>query len=231
MMLALTLGLLSSWHCAGMCGPLFSLILIADQQKMSFLNFIYYHAGRLFVYGLIGLIPVLLGVTAITAGWQQLIAICAGVFMLLVVWIPKKYFRSINDKLSLSSRSISRNSLKIKSRFKFMGLGIANGILPCGMVYIALAAAIGGAHVLPPYIFMILFGFATLPVFLVMFLIRQSAGGFRFFQLISKKQQMIISAIAVLMILRGMNLGIPYLSPVVKNDPLNQTSCCHVSKH
>jgi len=99
-------------------------------------------------------------------------------------------------------------------RAKFFLLGMANGLLPCGMVYLAIAGALTRIHVLESAGFMACFGLGTLPLLLAL----QYTGGRLSFPLRARLRRAIpvlTIAIGLLLILRGLDLGIPFLSPVM----------------
>lgn len=89
-----------------------------------------------------------------------------------------------------------------------------NGLLPCGLVYGALGVASLGGNWLQGGIFMFLFGMATLPTLLSLSLIGGSLK-IKFRPRLEKAAPILWSLMGVLLILRGLNLDIPYISPRV----------------
>ena len=91
-------------------------------------------------------------------------------------------------------------------------IGILNGLLPCGMIYVALTSALATQNILQGGLIMTFFGIGTMPA-----LIMVAIGGQYFGITIRKKIQnllpIFIFTVGVLLILRGMNLGIPFISP------------------
>jgi sulfite exporter TauE/SafE len=101
-------------------------------------------------------------------------------------------------------------------------IGILNGFLPCGLVYVALAGAIASGDAISGAAVMILFGLGTIPA-----MFAASVFG-KFINIgIRTKLRKAVPALAILLaavfILRGLNLGIPYLSPRL-NAPTNVSS-------
>ena len=211
-------GLISSLHCIGMCGPI-ALMLPVDRtnQTKKVIQIMTYHLGRLSAYALIGLVFGLLGKGLFLAGIQQKLSIGIGVAMIIVILIPENVVARYNF-----SKPVFRIISKIKStlgkHFKnrsfkslFM-IGLLNGFLPCGMVYVALFGAIAMQSESLGVLYMILFGLGTVPlmssvVYLNSFLtipIRNK---------IQKVIPIVTVIIGVLFILRGLGLGIPYVSP------------------
>ena len=226
---AFILGLLGSFHCIGMCGPIaFVLPVDRSSQAKTFLGTFLYHFGRLLSYGLIGLLFGLLGKGLYLAGFQQRLSILIGVIMILVVIIPARI---------LNRYSVSRPLYKIigtvksrlglylkKTSYKALFLiGFFNGFLPCGLVYMALLGSISTGNALEGGIYMVLFGLGTVPlmtaaIYLGNFL-KVSAR-----KKIQKAIPIFVVLIGILFILRGMGVGIPYVSPsdtklIISNDP------------
>lgn len=232
MAIPLLLGVFSSWHCLAMCGPLFSVLLFTNSNSAnSWINFLIYQFSRVFVYGLIGFIPILFGLTYISFQVQQIISIVCGVIILFFTWFT--YFKNtkVNQSISNLIKKINSIGIKVNNSTRYIFLGVANGLLPCGMVYIALVASIGNIPNLHPSIFMMIFGLATIPVFLGLFLIRKTIVGNNLLKSIFKAKTLFLTAVAILLILRGLNLNIPLISPAMNGEG-NSTSisCCHDPK-
>jgi uncharacterized protein len=229
MTIALLLGIFSSWHCLGMCGPLFSALLFTTHSgKFSGFHFFLYQLSRIIVYALMGFIPVIIGLQYIPVSIQQIISIVSGVIILFIAWFNYFDHSKITKTISTGVKKINSRGIKIKNSLRYVLLGAANGLLPCGMVYIALVASIGNMPQLHPALFMLLFGVSTVPVFFTLFIIRKTIVGNKIMHSIFKAKTVILTGVAVLLILRGLNLNIPYLSPSIETTDKNVTiSCCH----
>lgn len=229
MTIPLVLGILSSWHCLGMCGPLFTGLLFTNKDNsFSFINFIIYQFSRVLVYALMGFLPVLLGLNNVPIHIQQIISVVCGILMLVFIWFSYSGNSKISASLSKLVKKINARGIKIKNSARYFLLGAANGILPCGMVYIALTASIGNIQNMHPAIFMMIFGLATIPVFFILYIIRKTVFGGTILKSIFKARPIILTAIALLLILRGLNLNIPLVSPKVsKTHETTKISCCH----
>jgi len=228
---ALVLGLLSSLHCLGMCGPL--VIGILPQNKSSLGKtgiLILYHSGRLLVYGLLGFVAGLIGQKLFIGNLQQSLSISLGVILILFVlskYFPlSKYFR-----LNFINTYLNRMMgyfLSINNFSKYIFLGGLNGLLPCGMVYIALAGAFSITSALGSFLFMIVFGLGTLPLLTLI----SGVGVFlkaKTKMSIIRWQPVFLTFFAILLIVRGLNLGIPYFSPqIVESSQTKQMECCKV---
>jgi len=215
---ALVLGLLGSFHCLGMCGPIaFVLPLNRDNKIKAFLQTFLYHLGRIISYALIGLLFGLLGKGLYLSGLQQNLSIVIGVLMILVVMVPASFFNKFNltKPLYFAVGKVKSNLgiyLKKSSLKAFFVIGFLNGFLPCGLVYMALFAAISTGSSINGALYMALFGLGTVPMMTAALLF----GNFIKLSIRNKIQKAIpifVVIIGLLFILRGLGLGIKYLSP------------------
>lgn len=103
-------------------------------------------------------------------------------------------------------------------------MGLLNGLLPCGLVYVACAGATATGHPWSGARYMLVFGAGTVPLMLAISL----SGRLVPSALRLKLRQAVpicILLVAALLILRGLSLGIPYLSPDLSSGP-GGSSCC-----
>lgn len=230
---AVIFGLLSSLHCVGMCGPI-ALMLPVDRQNKSRKTFqiILYHTGRLLSYSTLGLIFGLIGRSLYLAGIQQRLSIVIGVLMIAVAVIPERVFARYNfSKPVYRAISWVKSSLgkqfKNKSNKSIFVIGILNGFLPCAMVYIALFGATATQSVIQGMLYMMLFGLGTIPLMsLVIYFstfIRNRIGK-RFARIIPY----VIAIFGILFILRGLGLGIPFISPSNLQLFVNENANCGI---
>jgi len=215
---AILLGLLGSFHCLGMCGPIAFVLPLNRQNKLlGFFQVIFYHFGRILSYAIIGLIFGFIGKGLIIAGLQQNLSIAIGVIMILIVILPTTFFykfQLIKPIYSLISNVKKRLGLYLKksSLKAFLTIGILNGFLPCGLVYMALLGAIATGSSLNGSIYMMLFGLGTIPMMSAALIF----GNFLKVSIRNKIQKAIpifVVLIGLLFILRGLGLGIKYISP------------------
>ncbi len=228
---AISLGLLGSFHCIGMCGPI-ALALPVHQYSpfKKYLGIFLYNVGRVTTYTFLGIVFGLLGQSFFLGGFQQILSITIGVLLLLSVILTN--VRALNSAKSLGFIYSFVNSVKIQlgNLFNKKGLhflfliGLLNGLLPCGLVYLGIAGAIASGHFLKGAEFMFYFGIGTVPVmYAVAFL-----GPFitvKYRNRIRQSMPYVVSVMAVLLIIRGLNLGIPYLSPQFEKES-HKVSCC-----
>lgn len=242
---AFILGLTSSLHCIGMCGPI-ALIIPVNRKNNLIMSgqILLYNFGRILTYSILGIIIGSIGFTLQTFQILQWISIASGVLLIAFAW--RKYL----GHMKLAGAGFSTiNKLygkiaKSHSPFKLLGLGAVNGLLPCGMVYVAMLNAILAGNLVESGLAMAIFGLGTIPA---MFFVSFSASK------ISSKARArfnvaipyVLSIVGLLILLRGMNLGIPYISPEIqpkqsvqvhkkeqscvtsdKNEPIKM-DCCH----
>lgn len=227
------LGILGSMHCIGMCGPIALAIPHKGTSKSSiFSEGIIYNFGRIITYSIMGLLLGLIGSTFKLAGFQEQLSLIVGVLILIGVLLPKKYYTALNDtkKINFIVSKIKvkfQALLKSKNLLSLLFIGILNGMLPCGLVYIALAGAFATGEVSTSTFYMAAFGFGTMPVMALIF-ISKNLVTINIRQKINRLIPFGVALIAILMILRGLALDIPYISPVLPETVLaEEPSCCH----
>ena len=215
---AIILGLMGSLHCVGMCGPIaFLLPVDRTNNYKKFGQIFLYHFGRLLAYGTIGLVFGLLGKGLYVFGMQQKLSIAIGALMIIVVLIPYKTFSKYNlSKPFYKQISKVKNrlgqELKKKSPDTFLTLGFLNGFLPCGLVYMALFGAVALGNAYEGSLYMILFGAGTIPLMTAaIYFSGFLKGAAR--QKVQKLIPVFVVVVGALFILRGLGLGIPYISP------------------
>ena len=212
-------GFLGSLHCVGMCGPIaFSLPTGRIQNPIKKLYLIsLYHLGRIFSYALIGLFFGLIGKGLSLFGLQQLLSIIIGVAMILSV--VSYYTASFKTGLN---KPIYNFILKLKiylgAQFKnknpdtFLTIGFLNGFLPCGLIYIAVLGSLSFGNVFHSILYMILFGLGTVPLMTATSYLKSFISSHTRLRL-QKLVPILIIALGIVFIIRGLGLGIPYLSP------------------
>ena len=161
---AFILGLMGSFHCVGMCGPIAFLLPVDRSNSVRKITQTFtYHLGRLLAYGLMGLIFGLIGRSLYIFGIQQQLSIAIGVLMIVVVLVPSrivnKYKISQPIYIGISKvKSALGKALKKKTADTFLTIGFLNGFLPCGLVYMAVFAALATGQTLLGSLYMVVFG-------------------------------------------------------------------------
>ena len=229
---AFILGLLGSFHCVGMCGPIaFMLPVDRSNTFKKITQIAIYHFGRLLAYSIIGLVFGLIGKSLYIFGFQQQLSIIIGVLMILVVLIPQQTFNKYNFsrpvyRLISKVKSALGSAMKKKSMDTFLTIGFLNGFLPCGLVYMALFAAIAGGNAINGILYMAVFGLGTIPLMTTTIYFSQFLKG-KARQRIQKAIPVFVILIGALFILRGLGLGIPYLSPAPVYELVSNGVDCH----
>ena len=228
---ALIFGLLGSFHCIGMCGPIaFMLPVDRTNNIKQFFQILSYHSGRLFTYSLIGLLFGFLGKGFYFFGFQQQLSIIVGVLMILAIVLPKAFqqynFSKQLNRFVMKVKSALGKELKKKGNDTFFTIGFLNGFLPCGLVYMAVFGALVTTNALSGRLYMFIFGLGTIPLMTVVIYLGNFANG-----LLRKRIQQVIPFIvvfiAILLVLRGMGLGIPHVSPLPVTNLVNTLQGCH----
>jgi sulfite exporter TauE/SafE len=215
-----------------MCGPIAMMLPIDHKNETKkATQIITYQLGRLSAYASIGLIFGLLGRGLFIAGIQQNISIFIGIAMISVALVPEKIFAKYNFskpvyKIISKVKSSLGNQFKNKSYQSIFTIGLLNGFLPCGMVYTALFGAIAMQSAGFGILYMLLFGLGTVPLMTIVVYIN-SVIKLPFRTKIQKIIPYAAVVIGVLFILRGLGLGIPYISPSNMSLFVQATPNCH----
>lgn len=229
-------GLLGSLHCVGMCGPIALALLVFGESKFNILaGRLLYNFGRVITYSIMGALFGLLGNRVVLFGLQQNVSIVIGIVILLYVSIPRKIknriseFRFYKSIVAFINLHYSKLLSKRTNRSLFT-IGLLNGILPCGFVYVGIAGAISTGSVANGTLYMALFGLGTTPIMFATAMLGRIIN-FNLRRKINKLIPAFAAILALLFILRGLNLGIPYVSPKFEK-PTSKTEqpeveCCH----
>ena len=163
---AFILGFLSSWHCIGMCGPL-TMAVNHSGGKTRFFGAAVYHSGRIFTYAVLGIVMGLIGMTAYMLKLQQYFSILLGIAVVILIfkqqWLNKLTAKYQKSRFMQFVRKKMFNKQNFQTNKGKLFTGMANGLLPCGMVYVALAGAMAQSQITSSVIYMLLFGIGTLP--------------------------------------------------------------------
>lgn len=220
------LGLLGGVHCAGMCGPLMLALPRAPGGTARFAaGRLAHQLGRVLTYCLLGVGFGALGTSFAMAGVQRFASIALGLVMLAGVFASGKLLltapiaRLVGGLRSAMGDLLARRSLGSQAL-----LGTLNGLLPCGLVYVACAGATATGSIPAGVAYMAWFGLGTIPVMLGISLSGHLVPvklRFRLARLVPAG----VVLVAALLILRGLALGIPYLSPDLAAGPGSACAC------
>ena len=228
---AFMIGIVGSFHCVGMCGPLALALPLANNSFIAkFRGALIYNAGRIVTYAVFGLIFGLIGRTAALFGFQQWLSVSTGLLILLFIIIPKKY-KMQHVASNYTTRFFSKIRLELgrlfiqKNNRSLFIIGLLNGLLPCGLVYMAVAGAIAAGDIANSVLFMAAFGLGTLPIMWSIAFFGNYVG-LSLRQKIRRVYPYMMALMACLLILRGMGLGIPYVSPKMNTEQAAVHGCC-----
>ena len=166
---ALILGFVGSLHCLGMCSPL--VMAVTNIRTPYFANRVIYNVTRIISYGIQGAIIGMFGSLFNFAEFQTVFSIGLGSILILLGFAGISHF-----KMPIISGVMQKFTSFIKTQFsKFLDkktllsisiIGFLNGLLPCGLTYLALTYCILLPDAFNGFSFMIFFGLGTLPVML-----------------------------------------------------------------
>ena len=235
---AFIMGLAGSLHCIGMCGPLALSLPVSHDNNLSRISGgLIYNSGRILSYTSMGLIVGSLGKLIIATRWQSNLSIALGLIILLYLLFSKKYFLrkspfghfstaiALGKPFMLLRQQLGK-LFQSKNPSSLLFIGVLNGFLPCGLIYLALTSSIITANPVNGGMFMLFFGLGTFPMMFAAVLmgnyLNQSLR-----QKIHEAVPVLLFFMAVLLILRGMNLGIPFISPELSTADPKGTIECH----
>ena len=223
---AFVLGLAGSLHCAAMCGPLALALPTAGRNGFSLVaGRCAYSIGRIATYCVLGLVFGLAGRTLALAGIQRWVSIALGLTLLAGLFASRRLalWRPVTGLVEQLKR-VMAGLLRQRSLAALALLGVLNGLLPCGLVYVACAGATANGGIASGAGYMAAFGLGTAPLMLAI-----SFSG----RLLPLRVRLRLRAaipvsvflLGLLLILRGMSLGIPYVSPDIAHG--KAADCCH----
>jgi hypothetical protein len=215
-----------------MCGPIAFALPVHQRSAVGrFIGNLLYQLGRISGYALIGLLFGLLGKALLLSGLQQRLSLVAGLLMLAAVLFPK-VFRKNNRLSGLMYKGTGwlkqmlGSFLRKKSFQALFLVGFLNAFLPCGLVYFALVGALSTGDLTEGMLYMMFFGLGTLPVMLsTMFAKDLISLSFR--NTLQRMVPYMLALMGILFVLRGLGLGIPYISPTNGALTIDSTIPCH----
>jgi sulfite exporter TauE/SafE len=223
---AFLLGLVGSAHCAGMCGPLALALPPTGRTRGSFLaGRLAYNLGRILTYAALGAVFGLLGQGFAVAGLQRWVSLAAGAVILIGLLATSRFLSGLPVAHGVNwLKAALGKLLHQRSLAAVFALGLLNGLLPCGLVYVACAAATATGSLLRGVEYMAAFGLGTMPMMLGLTLLgARLQAGLRF--KLQRAVPFALAVVAVLLILRGLSLGIPYLSPDLSHGHAECAAC------
>lgn len=223
---AFVTGLLSSFHCVGMCGPIaLATPNVGTRNGHIMFGKLLYHTGRVVTYAILGALVGLIGVSLQIIGVQQSISIISGSLVVLGgVFSFSKLEQLLSGGFRLVNHSFIGRLFKTPTYPSLFLIGLINGLLPCGLVYVALLGAVSTQSMVDGAIFMAFYGMGTLPLMMLVNVLGQFLSPV-LRNRIRKILPLLIILVGLLLIMRGLNLGIPYISPNLEGPAATPSHC------
>jgi uncharacterized protein len=227
----ITIAFLGSFgHCVGMCGGIviaYSSTKIRSEwsKKIQAIAHLLYSFGRITTYMILGaLFGLVGGVVTFDNMTSGIFLLITGLMMVLVglSLMGKIKFLTVLEH-SCSKSPLYQNTFKSllgsDSLFSFYLLGMLNGLLPCGFVYVfAITAASTGSAFWGAFV-MLIFGLSTIPS---LFSLGFFVGLFKQ----SNLRDLFIKLASILVIAFG--IYIAYLGYEYLTDPTKSILSCHI---
>lgn len=209
---AILIGFLGSFHCVAMCGPIVLAMSAAEESGVSYyISRLIYNSGRVLTYMALGLAAGAIGHTFMLSGFQK--GFSVGVGIVIVISVILYYFnrqtasgaRGLTLKLNSVIRSVFKKTIHRKDNLSRFVSGMANGVLPCGFVYVALAGAASTQQITGGALYMALFGLGTIPSMMAVAILGKT-GGHRVRMVINKASPVLMMLLGIFFIYKGITM-------------------------
>ena len=208
---AFLVGFLGSFHCVGMCGPIALALPLEKKSNWSFFSGrLLYNGGRVLTYSVLGLLVGIIGHTIAMAGFQKVLSIANGILILIIAMLPflikrVNYLNLFLVRYTSKIKGLFKVLFGLRSRKTLFLIGVVNGLLPCGFVYLALAGAATTGTMAEGMSYMLLFGLGTVPMMLTLTM-AGNIFSLRTRMIIQKISPFIAVSVAILLIARGLTI-------------------------
>ncbi|MBK6444530.1 MAG: sulfite exporter TauE/SafE family protein [Bacteroidetes bacterium] len=208
---AFLVGFLGSFHCVGMCGPIALALPLEKKSNWSFFSGrLLYNGGRVLTYSVLGLLVGIIGHTIAMAGFQKVLSIATGILILIIAMLPflikrVNYLNLFLVRYTSKIKGLFKVLFGLRSRKTLFLIGVVNGLLPCGFVYLALAGAATTGTMAEGMSYMLLFGLGTVPMMLTLTM-AGNIFSLRTRMIIQKISPFIAVSVAILLIARGLTI-------------------------
>lgn len=171
---AILIGFLGSFHCIGMCGPIALALPGKNDSTLSLIiGRTLYNFGRIVTYSVLGAVFGLLGHSFVLAGLQQWLSVTLGLLVITTVFLSSGYFETLKQKAGVTYlfdrlKDAIRTQFNKRGMTTLFSIGLLNGLLPCGFVYLGLAGSLTTGSVWQGSLYMALFGLGTFPAMFTM---------------------------------------------------------------
>lgn len=224
---ALILGFAGSLHCVGMCSPL--LISITSLRKHAILHRIVYNLGRVLTYGILGSLVTLFGSMIIFPQFQTAISFALGLALVVlgaaeITTLKIPVVTGLVLRLTGFIKKKYATFLYRKSTLSVFAMGMLNGVLPCGLTYIALTYCLTTQNFYESIAFMLMFGVGTLPAMIggssvIIFLVK------RLSLKISNLTTITVISLGIMLLARPLLIHQHHPAPHTITAPDNITIC------
>lgn len=219
--LAFFTGLFGGMHCVAMCGPLvMALPAMGNTWWLNLIQRLLYQFGRILTYSALGFLAGFIGSSFNVLGLQQILSLTTGLFLItaaLLHFSGKKINGYTQFQFRIVTPIASQMGRWLTKPYGGLFAGALHGLLPCGMVYMAIAASLNTGSPVDGSRFMLFFGLGTTPLLLFasvtpLFLKKLKAPGLMV--------PVLFLIAGLFLVSRSLNLDIPYISaPVIINHP------------
>ncbi len=227
---AFTIGLFGSLHCIGMCGPIALAMPMQNKSRFHLVtNSLLYNVGRAITYGFLGIFIGIIGEGIVFAGLQKLLSILTGLLLLSMVFFSINLETKIVtipffNQFYLQIKSLLGRHLRKNSKWTTLTIGLLNGLLPCGLVYLAMAGALSANSILASSFYMFCFGLGTIPLMLL-FLVLGKGTHLKYRFQLQRLYPFFLTGLAFWFIYRGAHFYLP--SDFKWSTALQYIPMCH----
>lgn len=211
---AFSIGIVGSLHCIGMCGPIALALPYQEGSRLHALGrVLLYNTGRVITYTALGTVIGIAGRGLFLAGVQSWMSVALGVLFLIAalfsINLESRIVRlpGIHQLNTWVQRSLGR-LLRRQDSAALLGIGALNGLLPCGLVYMAVAGAVTSGSATQGAAFMALFGLGTVPMMAAVAMAGQFIS-LRWRNRVRKLLPVFLITFAAFFIARGLNFTVP----------------------
>lgn len=225
----LGIGLFGSFHCIGMCGPIaLSLPVYGKSRAEKLFLILLYNLGRASTYAAFGALFGFMGKQFWLFGYQRFFSVLLGTSILILLFVSKFLHGKsgmIESLLFRIKAALSSLLMSPSNPLSYYTIGLINGLLPCGLVYLAVGSAMATGNTFGGAALMFMFGLGTFPLMISLMIFGRFIS-LSFRNRMRKLVPVFIALTALVIMLRGMNLGIPYLSPQIsETEEIRQIKC------
>lgn len=225
--IAFTMGLMGSLHCVGMCSPI---TLILPYTKKKPLQVFLYFLGKSTTYVILGALFGLVGKGLFIGEYQQLLSVVTGVVMIAnaLAWIGEVKLLNTSgffSSLFVELKNMFSKYIRKGGYMSFLAIGLLNGLLPCGLLYMTLFSALSAGTIAQTCLYMLFFALGTMPIMILTIYVGDVLS--KSVKLnVNKIIPVFIILVGSLFIVRGLGLNIHMVSPGEQNLIIKEQADC-----